>query len=107
MLLRSGGECESCKEPASFERVDGSPYLEAHHTTRVSDGGLDHPRSLVRSARPALARFITASKVIEKLIAWGKNNRNKAGVEKTSWATVITTCFTTPILRATKGLPTG
>lgn len=44
VLLRSRGECESCHEPAPFNRVDGSPYLEPHHTTRVSDGGLDHPR---------------------------------------------------------------
>ncbi|RYH65648.1 MAG: HNH endonuclease [Alcaligenaceae bacterium] len=44
VLLRSRGECESCHEPAPFKRVDGSPYLEPHHTTRVSDGGLDHPR---------------------------------------------------------------
>lgn len=44
VLLRSRGECESCHEPAPFKRFDGSPYLEPHHTTRVSDGGLDHPR---------------------------------------------------------------
>jgi len=44
VLLRSRGECESCHEPAPFKRLDGSPYLEPHHTTRVSDGGLDHPR---------------------------------------------------------------
>lgn len=44
VLLRSRGKCESCHEPAPFMRVDGSPYLEPHHTTRVSDGGLDHPR---------------------------------------------------------------
>ena len=44
VLLRSRGRCESCREPAPFKRVDGSPYLEPHHTTRVSDGGLDHPR---------------------------------------------------------------
>lgn len=44
VLLRSNGECESCHEPAPFKRLDGSPYLEPHHTTRVSDGGLDHPR---------------------------------------------------------------
>jgi 5-methylcytosine-specific restriction protein A len=44
VLLRSNGECESCHEFAPFTRVDGSPYLEPHHTTRISDGGLDHPR---------------------------------------------------------------
>jgi 5-methylcytosine-specific restriction protein A len=44
VLLRAEGRCESCLQPAAFQRKDGSPYLEPHHTTRVSDGGLDHPR---------------------------------------------------------------
>lgn len=44
VLLRSRGECESCHERAPFTRVDGSAYLETHHTQRRSDGGLDHPR---------------------------------------------------------------
>jgi len=44
VLLRAAGVCESCRQPAPFKRRDGSPYLEPHHTTRVSDGGLDHPR---------------------------------------------------------------
>jgi 5-methylcytosine-specific restriction enzyme A len=43
VLLRAEGLCESCREPAPFKRRDGTPYLEPHHTTRVSDGGLDHP----------------------------------------------------------------
>jgi 5-methylcytosine-specific restriction protein A len=43
VLLRANGICESCKTPAPFKRADGSPYLEPHHTTRVSDGGPDHP----------------------------------------------------------------
>jgi len=44
VLLRANGLCESCRESAPFVRLDGTPYLEPHHTTRVSDGGLDHPR---------------------------------------------------------------
>ncbi|MEO8120125.1 MAG: HNH endonuclease [Rhodoferax sp.] len=44
VFMRANGHCESCKEPAPFERFDGTPYLEPHHTTRVSDGGLDHPK---------------------------------------------------------------
>lgn len=44
VLLRSKGVCEACKTPAPFARLDGTPYLEPHHTTRVSDGGPDHPR---------------------------------------------------------------
>jgi 5-methylcytosine-specific restriction protein A len=43
VLLRANGICELCKTPAPFMRVDGSAYLEPHHTTRVSDGGPDHP----------------------------------------------------------------
>lgn len=44
VLLRANGKCELCSMPAPFLRPDGSPYLEPHHTTRVSDGGPDHPR---------------------------------------------------------------
>ena len=44
VFLRANGRCECCKKSAPFNRQDGKPYLEPHHTTRVSDGGLDHPR---------------------------------------------------------------
>lgn len=44
VLMRAGGVCESCSKPAPFFRANGSPYLEPHHTTRVSDGGADHPQ---------------------------------------------------------------
>lgn len=43
VLQRAAGTCESCLATAPFARVNGSPYLEVHHTTRLSDGGLDHP----------------------------------------------------------------
>ena len=44
VLMRAGGSCEGCGSKAPFLGIDGQPYLEAHHTTRLSDGGLDHPR---------------------------------------------------------------
>lgn len=44
VLLRAKGKCEACTEPAPFFGRDAQPYLEAHHTTRLSDGGVDHPR---------------------------------------------------------------
>lgn len=44
VLARAEGICESCREVAPFTRRDGSPYLEPHHTKRVSDGGPDDPR---------------------------------------------------------------
>jgi 5-methylcytosine-specific restriction protein A len=43
VLLRAGGKCELCSAPAPFLKPDGKPYLEPHHTTRVSDGGPDYP----------------------------------------------------------------
>lgn len=43
VLMRSIGVCEGCSKPAPFRDVKGDPYLEVHHTTRLSDGGLDHP----------------------------------------------------------------
>lgn len=44
VLLRSNGLCEGCGKPAPFTGKDGKAYLEAHHTQRLSDGGVDHPR---------------------------------------------------------------
>ena len=44
VLNRAGGTCEGCGKPAPFQRRDGTPYLEPHHTRRVSDCGPDHPR---------------------------------------------------------------
>ncbi len=42
-LKRAAGQCESCDKPAPFLKLSGEPYLEVHHTDRVSDGGLDAP----------------------------------------------------------------
>ena len=43
-LCRANGACEVCGRPAPFRRLDGSPYLEPHHTRRIADSGPDHPR---------------------------------------------------------------
>lgn len=43
VLARARGVCEGCNAPAPFQKPDGSPYLEPHHTERVSDNGPDHP----------------------------------------------------------------
>lgn len=57
VLLRAKGKCEACEEPAPFLGKDGQPYLEAHHTTRLSDGGIDHPR-YIAALCPACHRNI-------------------------------------------------
>lgn len=44
VMARANGACEACGDPAPFSRPDGTPYLEPHHTRRLSDGGPDHPR---------------------------------------------------------------
>lgn len=44
VLARAKGVCENCLLPAPFMRRNGTPYLEPHHTRRVSDNGPDHPR---------------------------------------------------------------
>lgn len=44
VLRRAGSVCEACGKAAPFHRMDGSPYLEPHHTRRRSDGAPDHPR---------------------------------------------------------------
>ncbi|WP_116911135.1 MULTISPECIES: HNH endonuclease signature motif containing protein [unclassified Variovorax] len=44
VLRRAAGKCELCEQPAPFRRKGGLLYLEPHHTTRLSDGGPDHPQ---------------------------------------------------------------
>ncbi len=44
VLRRANGICEACGKPAPFQRPDATPYIEPHHTRRLSDGGPDHPR---------------------------------------------------------------
>ncbi|KCZ95316.1 hypothetical protein HHI_06584 [Hyphomonas hirschiana VP5] len=44
ILARAGGVCELTGEKAPFLTKSGHPYLEVHHTQRLSDDGLDHPR---------------------------------------------------------------
>jgi 5-methylcytosine-specific restriction protein A len=41
-LIRADGMCEHCGSKAPFVRAsDGTPYLEVHHVTPMSAGGLD------------------------------------------------------------------
>jgi hypothetical protein len=47
VLARADGVCEGCRLPAPFVRLDGSHYLEPHHTTRLSDDGPDHPAKVI------------------------------------------------------------
>lgn len=45
---RANGHCEGCGEPGPFvTKRDGEPYLEPHHTTRIADGGPDHPAHVI------------------------------------------------------------
>lgn len=41
VLRRAHGACEGCTQPAPFMTKGGRPYLEPHHTRRLSDGGPD------------------------------------------------------------------
>jgi HNH endonuclease len=43
VLRRANGCCEACGNQAPFVTLSGRPYLEPHHTRRVSDGRPDHP----------------------------------------------------------------
>jgi 5-methylcytosine-specific restriction protein A len=47
VFARANGICECCGSPAPFSRVDGTPYLEAHHIRRLTDGGPDDPRTMI------------------------------------------------------------
>ena len=39
VLNASSGICECCEKPASFKRMNGSPFLEVHHLRRLADSG--------------------------------------------------------------------
>ena len=43
VLRRAEGRCEGCGADAPFVTGAGRPYLEPHHTRRISDGGPDDP----------------------------------------------------------------
>jgi 5-methylcytosine-specific restriction enzyme A len=47
VLRRADGVCEGCGANAPFTTRDGAPYLEPHHTRRLSDGGPDHPAHVI------------------------------------------------------------
>ncbi len=48
VLARARGFCEGCGRPAPFpRRSNSSPYLESHHTQRISDDGLDSPDTVI------------------------------------------------------------
>jgi 5-methylcytosine-specific restriction protein A len=47
VLRRSNGVCEGCGNPAPFKTKEMRPYLEPHHTRRLSDDGPDHPEWVV------------------------------------------------------------
>lgn len=47
VLRRANGVCEGCGEAAPFVTTQGHPYLEPHHTRRLSDGGPDDPHHVI------------------------------------------------------------
>ena len=47
VLKRAEGSCEGCDAEAPFLSKNAMPYLEPHHTTRVADGGPDHPAHVI------------------------------------------------------------
>jgi 5-methylcytosine-specific restriction protein A len=47
VLRRADKSCEGCGSPAPFKTKSGRPYLEPHHTRRLSDGGPDDPGSVI------------------------------------------------------------
>lgn len=47
VFARAAGHCERCGNPAPFNRPNGTPYLEAHHIRRLTDGGPDDPKMMI------------------------------------------------------------
>ena len=44
---RANGICEGCDAVVPFADKEGRPYLEPHHTRRISDGGPDDPHHAI------------------------------------------------------------
>lgn len=57
VLARANGRCELTGRPAPFVTTSGAPYLEVHHTRRLSDDGPDDPR-FVAAICPTIHREI-------------------------------------------------
>lgn len=47
VLRRADGFCEYCGGPAPFKTPKGRPFLEVHHTERLTDEGPDDPEWVV------------------------------------------------------------
>lgn len=66
VLARAAGRCELTGRPAPFITKAGDPYLEVHHTRRLSDGGPDDPR-FVAAICPMAHREIHFGKTGDEL----------------------------------------
>ena len=45
--MRANGKCEGCQKSAPFVNRRQEAFLEPHHTTRLADGGPDHPAHVI------------------------------------------------------------
>lgn len=71
-LARAAGVCEGCRSEAPFATTNG-PYLEVHHVFRLSDGGPDHPATVIALCPTCHRRAhhaIDATAFNSKLIEW-------------------------------------
>lgn len=83
VLARADGHCEGCSVTAPFLRANGTPYLEPHHTLRLSDGGPDHPGHVIALCPNCHRRAHSAvdSKPFNaSLIAWLSKKESKEPV---------------------------
>lgn len=76
VLKRAKGRCESCGNLAPFYKPDGSPYLEPHHTNRVSDGGLDHPKFVAAICPNCHREIHSGVNGVEKNLALAEKIKN-------------------------------
>lgn len=81
VLRRADGTCEGCQQAAPFQNRRGQPYLEPHHTTRLSDGGPDHPAHVIALCPTCHRRVhygIDGKSYNDRLIAWLKDHELSA-----------------------------
>ena len=73
VLMRAKGKCEGCEKSAPFVNRRQEPFLDPHHTTRLADGGPDHPAHVIAlcpNCHREVHHGADGDKLNAKLVVW-------------------------------------
>lgn len=77
--MRAKGTCEGCQKSAPFVNRRQEAFLEPHHTTRLADGGPDHPAHVIAlcpNCHREVHHGADGEKLNEKFIVWLRTKEN-------------------------------